>query len=198
MFWHVQTEPSSKLRLILHRAVIKRENKPNTCCRIPGNTCGEKSFRTLCFLEMPTNIFAFCSSGSVPMQRSVLLPHLSLKLSTGFSACFHRFACRLREMSSRVVWWSILSTFTRRREQEACGRCHKPDFVCFICINVLTWWSWRVSDTDTNLTFLHQGVSLTAQRAAIVVGVELPVYDITKKHLILSGVMGDTVYTHFL
>uniref|UniRef100_A0A3P9IV81 Solute carrier family 25 member 30 n=1 Tax=Oryzias latipes TaxID=8090 RepID=A0A3P9IV81_ORYLA len=42
------------------------------------------------------------------------------------------------------------------------------------------------------------GVSLTAQRAAIVVGVELPVYDITKKHLILSGYMGDTVYTHFL
>jgi hypothetical protein len=43
-----------------------------------------------------------------------------------------------------------------------------------------------------------QGVSLTAQRAAIVVGVELPVYDITKKHLILSGLMGDTVATHFL
>ena len=46
--------------------------------------------------------------------------------------------------------------------------------------------------------FLLQGVSLTAQRAAIVVGVELPVYDITKKHLIMSGYMGDTVYTHFV
>ncbi|KAM8975658.1 kidney mitochondrial carrier protein 1 [Pelodytes ibericus] len=45
---------------------------------------------------------------------------------------------------------------------------------------------------------LWKGVSLTAQRAAIVVGVELPVYDITKKHLILSGLMGDTIYTHFL
>lgn len=45
---------------------------------------------------------------------------------------------------------------------------------------------------------LRQGVSLTAQRAAIVVGVELPAYDVTKKHLILSGYMGDTVYTHFL
>ncbi|XP_067884099.1 kidney mitochondrial carrier protein 1-like [Heterodontus francisci] len=45
---------------------------------------------------------------------------------------------------------------------------------------------------------LWRGVSLTAQRAAIVVGVELPVYDITKKHIILSGFMGDTVYTHFL
>jgi solute carrier family 25 protein 14/30 len=43
-----------------------------------------------------------------------------------------------------------------------------------------------------------QGVSLTAQRAAVVVGVELPVYDITKKHLVLSGLMGDTAYTHFL
>uniref|UniRef100_A0A8C9SUR0 Solute carrier family 25 member 30 n=1 Tax=Scleropages formosus TaxID=113540 RepID=A0A8C9SUR0_SCLFO len=45
---------------------------------------------------------------------------------------------------------------------------------------------------------LWKGVSLTAQRAAIVVGVELPVYDLTKKRLILSGYMGDTVYTHFL
>ncbi|TRZ22463.1 hypothetical protein HGM15179_004670 [Zosterops borbonicus] len=45
---------------------------------------------------------------------------------------------------------------------------------------------------------LWKGVSLTAQRAAIVVGVELPVYDLTKKHIIMSGYMGDTVYTHFL
>uniref|UniRef100_A0A8C6F716 Solute carrier family 25 member 30 n=1 Tax=Monodon monoceros TaxID=40151 RepID=A0A8C6F716_MONMO len=45
---------------------------------------------------------------------------------------------------------------------------------------------------------LWKGVSLTAQRAAIVVGVELPVYDLTKKHLILSGLMGDTVMKGFL
>ncbi|TSP68518.1 Brain mitochondrial carrier protein 1 [Bagarius yarrelli] len=45
---------------------------------------------------------------------------------------------------------------------------------------------------------LWRGVIPTAQRAAIVVGVELPVYDITKKHLIASGVMGDTVLTHFI
>ncbi|CAF97241.1 unnamed protein product [Tetraodon nigroviridis] len=38
----------------------------------------------------------------------------------------------------------------------------------------------------------------TAQRAAIVVGVELPVYDITKKHLLRSGLMGDTILTHFI
>ncbi|NXP67551.1 KMCP1 protein, partial [Chloropsis cyanopogon] len=45
---------------------------------------------------------------------------------------------------------------------------------------------------------LWKAMSLTAQRAAIVVGVELPVYDLTKKHIIMSGYMGDTVYTHFL
>lgn len=45
---------------------------------------------------------------------------------------------------------------------------------------------------------LWRGVVPTAQRAAIVVGVELPVYDITKKHLILSGMMGDTILTHFI
>ncbi|KAG9265895.1 brain mitochondrial carrier protein 1 isoform X1 [Astyanax mexicanus] len=45
---------------------------------------------------------------------------------------------------------------------------------------------------------LWRGVIPTAQRAAIVVGVELPVYDITKKHLIRSGTMGDTVLTHFI
>ncbi|KAG7261236.1 hypothetical protein CRUP_017241 [Coryphaenoides rupestris] len=55
-----------------------------------------------------------------------------------------------------------------------------------------------ISSSIANPTDVLKGVSLTAQRAAIVVGVELPVYDITKKHLILSGHMGDTVYTHFL
>uniref|UniRef100_UPI00358DE624 brain mitochondrial carrier protein 1-like n=1 Tax=Myxine glutinosa TaxID=7769 RepID=UPI00358DE624 len=45
---------------------------------------------------------------------------------------------------------------------------------------------------------LWRGVWPTAQRAAVVVGVELPVYDMIKKHLIASGVMGDTVSTHFV
>ncbi|XP_031428485.1 kidney mitochondrial carrier protein 1 isoform X1 [Clupea harengus] len=45
---------------------------------------------------------------------------------------------------------------------------------------------------------LWRGVIPTAQRAAIVVGVELPVYDITKKHLIGSGVMDDSILTHFI
>ncbi|XP_068604780.1 kidney mitochondrial carrier protein 1-like isoform X1 [Brachionichthys hirsutus] len=50
----------------------------------------------------------------------------------------------------------------------------------------------------TGVCAAPQGVSLTAQRAAIVAGVELSVYDATKKHLILSGYMGDTFHTHFL
>uniref|UniRef100_A0A4W6FMA8 Solute carrier family 25 member 14 n=1 Tax=Lates calcarifer TaxID=8187 RepID=A0A4W6FMA8_LATCA len=45
---------------------------------------------------------------------------------------------------------------------------------------------------------LWRGVIPTAQRAAIVVGVELPVYDITKKHLLRSGLMGDTILAHFM
>ncbi|KAH9514639.1 hypothetical protein Btru_023162 [Bulinus truncatus] len=45
---------------------------------------------------------------------------------------------------------------------------------------------------------LWRGVGPTAQRAAIVAGVELPVYDAVKKHIILSGYMGDTKGTHFL
>ena len=52
--------------------------------------------------------------------------------------------------------------------------------------------------TVSHVTYVLQGVVPTAQRAAIVVGVELPVYDITKKHLILSGLMGDTILTHFV
>ncbi|XP_068600605.1 brain mitochondrial carrier protein 1-like [Brachionichthys hirsutus] len=45
---------------------------------------------------------------------------------------------------------------------------------------------------------LWRGVVPTAQRAAFVVGVELPVYDATKKRLIESGLMGDTIWTHFI
>ena len=38
----------------------------------------------------------------------------------------------------------------------------------------------------------------TAQRAAIVAGVELPIYDWCKRKLIESQYMGDTVSTHFV
>ena len=42
-----------------------------------------------------------------------------------------------------------------------------------------------------------QGVGPTAQRAAVVAGVELPAYDLCKKHIIRFG-LGDTKETHFL
>ncbi|KAK2514260.1 hypothetical protein Q9233_015051, partial [Columba guinea] len=68
-----------------------------------------------------------------------------------------------------------------------------------LMINVLCGiLSGVISSSIANPTDVLKGVSLTAQRAAIVVGVELPVYDLTKKHIIMSGFMGDTVYTHFL
>ncbi|KAF3840579.1 hypothetical protein F7725_006441, partial [Dissostichus mawsoni] len=55
-----------------------------------------------------------------------------------------------------------------------------------------------LSSSLANPTDVLKGVIPTAQRAAIVVGVELPVYDITKKHLLKSGAMGDTILTHFM
>ncbi|XP_029648341.1 kidney mitochondrial carrier protein 1 isoform X1 [Octopus sinensis] len=45
---------------------------------------------------------------------------------------------------------------------------------------------------------LWRGVVPTAQRAAIVAGVELPVYDITKKHILKSESMEDHAGTHFV
>jgi len=45
---------------------------------------------------------------------------------------------------------------------------------------------------------LWRGVGPTAQRAAVVAGVELPAYDLFKKQIINSGYLGDTKETHFL
>ncbi|KAK7486487.1 hypothetical protein BaRGS_00022288 [Batillaria attramentaria] len=47
-------------------------------------------------------------------------------------------------------------------------------------------------------TGLWRGVGPTAQRAAVVAGVELPAYDLCKKHILMSGLLGDTKETHFL
>jgi len=44
---------------------------------------------------------------------------------------------------------------------------------------------------------LYRGVGPTAQRASVIAGVELPVYDFSKRQLISRGIMGDTVATHF-
>ncbi|KAH3811723.1 kidney mitochondrial carrier protein 1-like [Dreissena polymorpha] len=45
---------------------------------------------------------------------------------------------------------------------------------------------------------LWRGVGPTAQRAAIVAGVELPTYDVIKKYLLHSGIMGDNTQNHFV
>jgi len=42
-----------------------------------------------------------------------------------------------------------------------------------------------------------QGVGPTAQRAAIVVGVELPAYDVIKKYILNHNIMPDSKETHF-
>ena len=44
---------------------------------------------------------------------------------------------------------------------------------------------------------VHQGVGPTAQRAAVIAGVELPVYDWCKKMILDYKIMGDNPYTHF-
>lgn len=50
---------------------------------------------------------------------------------------------------------------------------------------------------NEGLPGLWRGVGPTAQRAAIVVGVELPAYDVIKRYLLNHGIMGDTKYNHF-
>nr|XP_006818705.1 PREDICTED: kidney mitochondrial carrier protein 1-like isoform X2 [Saccoglossus kowalevskii] len=45
---------------------------------------------------------------------------------------------------------------------------------------------------------LWRGVSPTAQRAAIIAGVQLPTYDWMKKEILEHQIMGDTVATHFV
>lgn len=45
--------------------------------------------------------------------------------------------------------------------------------------------------------FFSQGVGPTAQRAAVIAGVELPVYDWCKKMILDYKLMDDNPYTHF-
>ena len=59
-----------------------------------------------------------------------------------------------------------------------------------VCVCVC-WRQWH-------MLCVPQGVGPTAQRAAVVAGVELPAYDLCKKHIIRSGFLGDTKETHFL
>ncbi|XP_036842172.1 kidney mitochondrial carrier protein 1 isoform X1 [Oncorhynchus mykiss] len=99
------------------------------------------------------------------------------------------------QAQGNVIQGSMMGNFINIYQQEGTRGLWKVDV-----------WTHTVSHTHTHThTFnpphslsLSQGVSLTAQRAAIVVGVELPAYDLAKKHLILDCHMGDNIYTHFL
>ncbi|XP_057301928.1 kidney mitochondrial carrier protein 1-like isoform X2 [Hydractinia symbiolongicarpus] len=48
------------------------------------------------------------------------------------------------------------------------------------------------------LSGLYRGVGPTAQRASVVAGVELPVYDFSKRCFVDSEILGDNPATHFL
>jgi len=45
---------------------------------------------------------------------------------------------------------------------------------------------------------LYRGVGPTAQRASVIAGVELPVYDWCKRKFITLGILGDTAWNHFI
>ncbi|KAL3847165.1 hypothetical protein ACJMK2_018091 [Sinanodonta woodiana] len=55
-----------------------------------------------------------------------------------------------------------------------------------------------ISSSIANPTDVLKGVGPTAQRAAIIVGVELPAYDACKKYFLNTGQLGDTKANHFL
>ena len=67
----------------------------------------------------------------------------------------------------------------------------------YIKITFLKKWLFREHSCFTNTSCFFQGVAPTAQRAAVVVGVELPAYDVVKRYFINQG-MGDTKANHFL
>lgn len=50
----------------------------------------------------------------------------------------------------------------------------------------------------TNLILFFKGVGPTAQRAAVITAVELPIYDICKHRLIQENLLEDTVFNHFV
>lgn len=57
--------------------------------------------------------------------------------------------------------------------------------------------SWHLMHDLIELLII-QGVGPTAQRAAVITAVELPIYDVCKHRLIQSQLIGDTVSNHFV
>lgn len=102
-----------------------------------------------------------------------------MKLGDGELVCVESYSCKMGQGGYKVDWQQ------KAPERKLGGRCYTS------CVP-------RQQFAFVTGVCAPQGVLPTAQRAAIVVGVELPVYDITKKHLILSGLMGDTIFAHFV
>lgn len=57
---------------------------------------------------------------------------------------------------------------------------------------------FRLIYIDEGLTGLWRGVTPTAQRAAVVAGVQLPVYDQTKLYLTQRGLLADSATNHLV
>ncbi|XP_031549444.1 kidney mitochondrial carrier protein 1-like [Actinia tenebrosa] len=58
--------------------------------------------------------------------------------------------------------------------------------------------SFRKMFSDEGLRGLYRGVGPTSQRAAVIAGVELPVYDSAKRFILDKKLMGDHPGTHFV
>ncbi|KXJ23121.1 kidney mitochondrial carrier protein 1 [Exaiptasia diaphana] len=58
--------------------------------------------------------------------------------------------------------------------------------------------SFKKMFSEEGIKGLYRGVGPTAQRAAVIAGVELPVYDATKKFILDRKLLGDHPGTHFL
>ena len=58
--------------------------------------------------------------------------------------------------------------------------------------------SFKSMHRDEGLTGLWRGVVPTAQRAAVVAGVQLPVYDRTKLFFLQNGLLDDSAANHLV
>ncbi|KAA0198777.1 Brain mitochondrial carrier protein short-inserted form [Fasciolopsis buskii] len=109
---------------------------------------------------------------SSPLEETLAVDVVCAMISGGFS---NAIANPADMMKIRLQAYTVTS-------QKA------PSLISLICKTI----------SEEGMLALYKGVNPTALRAAVVCGVELPVYDISKKWLIISGWMGDTKECHFV
>ncbi|XP_067404584.1 brain mitochondrial carrier protein 1 isoform X2 [Emydura macquarii macquarii] len=148
-------------------------------------------FREIKYRGMFHALFRICKEEGVLALYSGIAPALLRQASYGtikigiYQSLKRLFVDRLEGLGLPVAWSPLESAAIRMQAQ---GSLFQGGMIgSFIDIY-----------QQEGMRGLWRGVVPTAQRAAIVVGVELPVYDITKKHLILSGLMRDTILAHFV